>query len=105
MEKIGDRIKKERERKGLKQSDLAAAIKKSTATITHIENNEHNGTFEILRILSEKLEVSADYLLTGKNTENIEINQEGIRELEKYKEYLKERYPIEKKEIKKVGNL
>lgn len=72
---IGKRIKEAREKKGLTQSDLAKAIKKSPATITQIENGNHNGTFEILSIICKKLDVSADWILFGKSPESHQIDQ------------------------------
>ncbi|SCJ52740.1 HTH-type transcriptional regulator sinR [uncultured Eubacterium sp.] len=106
METIGERVKRLRKNKGLQQKDLAELMNINRLTITKIENGNHQGSFELIKKLSETLEVSADYLLTGERYEkehNDGLSEEGQKLLKEYKEYLNQKYP--KKQFEEVGNL
>lgn len=104
MSTAGERIKNLREKNGLTQQQLAKMIGKSQGTIAHIEKDEHKGNFEILEKMCTLFHVSADYILFGKEaTNDTELNEEGKKLLQEYKEYLKEKYP--KEEYKQVENL
>ena len=107
METIGERIKKSREKAKLNQKQLGEILGRSQATITDIENNKNKGNFDILIKICETLNVSADWILFGTagQPEESDLNEEGCRLLEEYKEYLKERYPAEEREYTKAGNL
>lgn len=106
MNSIGERIKKIREEKRISQQELARKINKSQGTVAHLENNDHKGTFEILISICEVLNVSADWILFGKENDlDIDnLSDEGKKMLQEYKKYLEQNYPA-KKEYEKAGNL
>jgi len=66
--KLGKRIKKLREMKGLSQRELAAKVAKlkktrtSNATISEVENGKRNLTIESLSYIARSLEVKVEYL-------------------------------------------
>lgn len=60
---LGQRIKEERIKKGLKQSDLAFHCGVSTAMISFIESGEKIPSIALIKAISQKLEVSIDYLV------------------------------------------
>lgn len=90
----------------MKQSDLAKIIGKASNTVTDIENGKNKGNFEILKEICIALNVSADWILFGKeNDMNIDkLSDEGQKMLQEYKKYLEQNYPA-KKDYEKVGNL
>lgn len=104
MNEIGKRIRETRIRKNLKQSDIAEKLNVTRVTVTNIENGKNKGNFEMLKQICEILNVSADFILFGKEkNDDDELNEEGNQKLQEYKELLKPKYP--KEEIEKVGNL
>lgn len=66
MQTIGDRIKEKRKEKGLTQLDLATRLNITDRAVSKWEQNEGNPDFSLLANLAEILDVSLDYLITGK---------------------------------------
>ena len=57
-----NRIKALRKAKGLRQEDLAAAVKVSRQTIIAIENDKYNPTLELAMKLARYLETTVEEL-------------------------------------------
>jgi len=72
---MGDRIKKTRKSKGWSQTQLAEKIGITSGGLSGLETNKKYTSKTTLIKLSEVLNVSADYLLTGKEGTN-EISAE-----------------------------
>lgn len=79
-ETFGDRIKRLRENKNLKQEQVALALRVNRKAISHYENNLREPSFETLIKMAELYRVSTDYLL-GMETTCI-INAAGLSEKE-----------------------
>jgi transcriptional regulator with XRE-family HTH domain len=111
--KIGDRIGKLRTEKGMSQTALAKTVGSSSAMISLIEANKNKPTLELLENLTAFFEVSADYLLTGKEEQNLRRNpfsEEEEQVIDLYrkdpdlKEALKKVLNTKKKAISYLGN-
>jgi transcriptional regulator with XRE-family HTH domain len=63
---FGDRLKKTRKDKGLRQKDLAEMIGVKQTTIARYENNETFPSQNVLATIEEKLEVDKSWLIFGK---------------------------------------
>lgn len=72
---VGQRIKMLRKRKGMNQSELAAALDKSLRTIQKYETGEIEVSIAIVNHLAELLDSTPTYIL------GYETNNEPIREL------------------------
>lgn len=70
METIGDRIRKAREAKGLKQPQLSDAAGVSKGTISMWETGVTNPRGQNLYNVAKVLGVSSEYLLTGKEPDD-----------------------------------
>ncbi|MGD9721496.1 MAG: helix-turn-helix domain-containing protein [Pirellulales bacterium] len=62
-ESFGDRLRKEREEKGLSQSDLAEKAGLQPSAISHFELGRRMPSFDNLKRLADALSVTVDYLL------------------------------------------
>lgn len=62
---IGDNIKKIRKEKGYTQQQFAKEINISQSYLSDLENDRKNISTKTLELLSEKLDVSMNYLTTG----------------------------------------
>jgi len=60
---FGDRLKILREKQGLSQKDMAAALGMGTSTITKYERHERQPDFETLIKIADFFQVSTDILL------------------------------------------
>ncbi len=60
---FGERLKLLRNKKGLKQTELAKILEVSERTIRYYEFNEREPDLSSLKILADFFEVSIDYLL------------------------------------------
>lgn len=60
---IGNRLREERELKGLKQPDLAERVGVSTNQIVKWEKEKSNPGSDKLKLIAKELNVSSDYLL------------------------------------------
>lgn len=65
---IGSRIKYYRQQKNLSQEELGAAVQTARQHILKIENGDRSPSVEILILIANALEVSADDLLTDNLT-------------------------------------
>lgn len=63
---IGARIKELRKNKGWNQSELGEKINLSFSGVSLIEADKNSPSIDVILKLSEIFEVSADYLLSGK---------------------------------------
>lgn len=68
MDTLGERIKRAREQKELTQEELARLINtKNRSTLSSWEINRREPDYDILNLIANTLEVSVEWLLTGKN--------------------------------------
>ena len=66
---LGLRIKEIRESKGISQRELARRLKLKQSSVSNYESGNREPSLEILVKIANILEVSTDYLLTGKEKE------------------------------------
>lgn len=69
-----NRLKKQRISKGYSQKYIADILGITRPAYANIENGKRNLNSEMLRILADALDVSADYLLYRSNTETIQCH-------------------------------
>lgn len=67
---FGERLKKTREMRGLKQKDVAEKIGIKNNTLSSYESSKRQPDYDMLKKLSSLYEVSIDYLITGNEHEN-----------------------------------
>lgn len=79
-EKFGDRIRRLREEKHLKQEQVAELLHVNRKAISHYENNNREPSFEILIKIANLFHVRTDYLLG--NDFGREIDATGLSERE-----------------------
>lgn len=72
LEKLGERIKAARKKKGLRQADLAQALGVSTATVGQYEVGSSNPSINMLLKISETCDVNTDWLLKGVSVSGID---------------------------------
>lgn len=75
--KIGQRIQKLRIDKKIAAVDLATMLEISSNQMSRIENGRANCTIPQLYVISQILGCSADYLLFGKKSLTISVEQEA----------------------------
>ncbi|MEG2983934.1 MAG: helix-turn-helix domain-containing protein [Peptostreptococcaceae bacterium] len=80
---LGEKIKKLRKDKNMTLKELAGD-RITAAQISHIERDKSHTSYELLEYLSEKLEVSADYLLETKEMQSKKITDNLILQIEIY---------------------
>lgn len=92
MNTFGDRLKKEREAKGLTQEELARAIGVAVPTISEYESGKKMPRLNKIIILARKLGVSIDYLLGETDIKEPAhlVQRPKITDL---REYIKSKYP------------
>lgn len=71
LKAIGSRIKAERKKLGLTQEGLAELVNVSSHYIYEIERGMKSMSLETLILLSEKMELSTDYILFGVQRQNL----------------------------------
>ena len=64
---LGDRIARLRKAAGMNQAELAEKIGVSTSAIGMYEQSRREPSLEKIVLLAQVLEVTADYLLTGRS--------------------------------------
>ena len=71
MDNFGQRLKKLRKSKGLTQTDLANILHLSDkSSISRYERNHNNPPIDVIKKMSEVLDVSVNYLLKGIENES-----------------------------------
>ena len=87
---INQRLKAARKAKKLTQEQLAQLLQTTKGTISNYENGHSTPSNEMLVLLAEKLDVTADYLLGRSNNPNPLTKEETdiAKRLEKFKEEL-----------------
>lgn len=63
LEVFSDRLRSAREYRGLTQNDLAKLTGLNPAAVSHFETGGRKPSFDNLRLLADKLDVTTDYLL------------------------------------------
>lgn len=71
MATVGERIKSRREELGWKQDDLASKAGISKSFLSDLENGKRNVGADKLLDIARALNLSLDYLMTGKDSENV----------------------------------
>ncbi|MFR3133922.1 helix-turn-helix domain-containing protein [Intestinibacter bartlettii] len=80
---LGEKIKKLRKEKNMTLKELAGD-RITAAQISHIERDKSHTSYELLEYLSERLDVSIDYLLETKEMQSKKITDNLILESEIY---------------------
>lgn len=105
---FGDRLKKLRESKHLKQSDLAKELGIGRTTLSNYELNNREPDFNTLGKIANYFNVSIDYLL-GNSTEKDSSEMHEVDELEQEFEELRDKMknisPSKRKKILKMIEL
>lgn len=88
MPTLGERVRQLRERRHLTQDELATKAKLSKGFLSDIENNKRNVGSQFLLRIATALGASADYLLTGKEDDDMLAQTPVVvpRELSEYAE-------------------
>ena len=76
---LGERIKKLREEKNLKQEELAKILSVSPSTIGMYEINKREPNNELILRLADFFSVSTDYLLGKSNLRNYDEDEQEFR--------------------------
>ncbi len=66
-EEVGERLKKAREARGLKQKDLAVILGMNRSNISRMESGNVMPKIDTLLKIKETLHISIDWLLTGQS--------------------------------------
>lgn len=74
MTTIGDRIKIKRKELGLTQAELGEKLHVTDRAVSKWESGEGDPSISLLSLLAETLNVSVDFLLTGKVEESISLD-------------------------------
>ena len=73
---LGDKIKQLRKKRGLSQTELAEKIGIASAHLSRLETGKFQPSIDVLKKLSETLQVSADYLLSAQELPSLELKLE-----------------------------
>ena len=74
VKKSGKRIKNLREKKGYTQESFAKEIEISHRTYSGIESGAHSTSIETLVEIAQVLETSLDYIILGKEKDDLSID-------------------------------
>ena len=88
MKKFAEMLKKTREDKGLRQTDLAKKAKISQGRLNQFEAKKDGITLEYAYRLSKALRCSLDYLCTGEEPKKPQKNTAKKAYLDKNKDFL-----------------
>lgn len=107
MEDIGQRIKMIRKKNNKTQKELGELIDLKPSTITLMEQGKSKLTIESLIIICKEYNVSADWILFGKEAkEELQINYNRLNpEQKRMVNMLFEEAKEREKETLKIGNL
>ena len=87
----GKRLRELRKKKGLNQSEIGKIIGLSYSAISSIEQDRSEITSGALKKIAQFFEVSADYLLTGKESaETISTDEQDVIQLYRKDEEVRE---------------
>ena len=75
---IGEKIEKIRKEKNLSQKELAKIVNASQKTISNIENGTNEPKIGVIIEMCNKLNISADWLLLGKENTKISKEEENL---------------------------
>ena len=90
---LKDRLRKARKARGWTQSQLAAQLNVSDATISRYEKGVRYPDLETLKRLADLLETSVDYLVAERPTDpDEELPPEARRCLEEFRSFLRHKY-------------
>lgn len=78
---LGKRIKQIRYQQGLSQADLAELVDVSVPYISQVETAKKCASLELVASIADKLNVSVDYLLTGRKFKTIPSADPIINEI------------------------
>lgn len=100
----GNRIRELRKKKGMSQTELAEKIGVSLNTMSKIESDKSDIPSESLKKVSEIFEVSADYLLSGKENSSELSDEEReildfVRKDKDFSDTIKQAAKLKKKAI------
>jgi transcriptional regulator with XRE-family HTH domain len=93
---VNQRIKIKRQRLGFKQTDLANKVNVSPQVISNWERGYSHPSHDDIYRLSLELGVSSDYLLTGKVTKEVELDEDLTMWLAVGKQLKEEGYDLRK---------
>ena len=101
MESIGKRIKERRKNLGLKQSDISEKTSLSQSSVSDIEKGKYIPNGAILLEISNLLNCSVDWLLTGK--ENSSLNYQNFENIIlSLQEIIKETYDLNSRDKREI---
>lgn len=106
---LGERLKKARENKGLKQVDVQARTNINNRTLSRYEKDGSEPDSATLKLLADLYEVSTDYLLG--RTENKDNREDEFQkfandpELEHFFKDMKESPREQVEELRKIWNI
>lgn len=97
---FGERLKKVRIDRGLRQEDIGAIVHVGKSTVSQWENNIHVPDIETIVKIANYLNVTSDYLLGRTNVrtpietiaahhEGEEWTEEELEEIERFKEFVR----------------
>jgi transcriptional regulator with XRE-family HTH domain len=97
---FGERLKKVRIDRGLRQEDIGAIVHMGKSTVSQWENNIHVPDIETIVKIANYLNVTSDYLLGRTNVRNPietiaahhegeEWTEEELEEIERFKEFVR----------------
>lgn len=97
---FGERLKKVRIDRGLRQEDIGAIVHVGKSTVSQWENNIHVPDIETIVKIANYLNVTSDYLLGLTNVRNPietiaahhegeEWTEEELEEIERFKEFVR----------------
>ena len=89
-ETFGDRIRRLREERKLKQDQVAKMLCINRKAISHYENNLREPSFEMLVKMAELYHVSTDYLLGIEKQYVVDVSQLSTREDSLIRELVKD---------------
>jgi len=72
MTSIGSRLRSARNAKKLTQSQLGEAVGRTKGAISQWENNEGQPDLQVLAVVCDVLQVSADYIVRGLNVPHLD---------------------------------
>lgn len=107
LEKLGERIKTARKKKGLRQADLAQSLGVSTATVGQYEVGTSKPSINMLLKISETCDVNTDWLLKGIHNAGIDyknMSEEDLNVSNSLVQKLKKEIEEKENQIRALSN-